>query len=256
MTESPSIDAAPGGSQPNSPEPASSHPSVDTWIDYHAGRAPARETESLRRHLAGCRRCIDLVLDLDAFAEPSPPAAGAAADFEKAAVWRTVKPAVDADRGVAAPTRTAWRWPTIAAIAASLLFAVAGLSQRGARIELESQVAELSRLQPNMQILDLRPGARERSLSDGDAMVELSATAGAILILTPEDAAEFPAYEVRVVDAAGVEVRRVSGLEISEFGNFSLAVPPGALAAGSYELELIGLGDLEQPIETYPIRLR
>ncbi len=250
MTESPSIQANPA-----------SHPSADTWIEYHAGRMSDPDAEGLRRHLAGCRRCVDLVLDVDAFAEPSPPQTGDTADFEKAAVWRTVKHAVETSKGARPdhipPASPVWRWPTIAAVAASLLFAVTGLSQRGARIELESQVAELSRLQPNMQILDLRPGARERSSGGVDATVELSAAAGAILILTPQDAVEFPAYEIRVLDAAGAEVKRVSGLEISEFGNFNLAVPPGAVATGSYELELVGLDDgLEEPIETYPIRLR
>ncbi len=238
------------------------HPSVDTWIDYHAGKVSDEEVTGLRRHLSGCRQCVDLVLDLDAFAAPPPPRDGAAADFEKAAVWRTVK------RGVASPQPAprAWFrlrasgatwWPAVAAVAASMFFAVTGLSQRSARVELESRVAELTRLQPNMVIVDLRPGARERSTGGIDATVDLSVDAGTILIVTPQDAVDFPDYEIRVVDTAGSEVRRVSGLQISEFGNFNLAVPPGALAAGSYELRLFGLAEGgEEPLETYPIRLR
>ncbi len=227
------------------------HPSVEMWIDYYAGKVPADENDGLRRHLSHCRRCLDLILDLDAFAEPEPPRAGGAADFEKAAVWRAVRGALES-RSAGRPRR----WPVVA-IAASLFFATLGLTQWSTRVELESRVAELTRLQANMVIEDLRPGARERSSGGVDATVDLSTEAGTIaLILNLVDDVDFPDYELRVFDAAGIEVERVSGLDISEVGNFSLALPAGALAAGSYELRLFGLEENEeQRIETYPIRL-
>ncbi len=239
----------------SSPTPANPHPSVETWIGYYGEKMPADENDGLRQHLSRCRRCIDLVLDLDVFAEPSPPRTGAAADFEKAAVWRAIRGTIE--------SRTTGRsrpWQAAVAVAASVLFAAVGLSawnQRGARVELESRVAELTRLQPNMVIEDLRPGARERSSGGIDATVDLSAGTGMVaLILNLEDTVDFPSYEIRVFDAADNEVDRVSGLEMSEVGNFSLALPPGALAAGSYELRLFGLGrDGEQRIEVYPIRI-
>ncbi len=97
----------------SSPAAVNSHPSVETWISYYAGKAPADESNRLERHLCGCPRCVSLVLDLDIFADPSPPKAGAAADFEKAAVWRTVKNTLE-PRSVARPRR----WPATVAVAA------------------------------------------------------------------------------------------------------------------------------------------
>jgi hypothetical protein len=232
------------------PAPAGWHPSVATWIAYYARKVPESEASGLRKHLARCRRCIDLVLDLDRFAEPSPRI-GAVADFEQAAVWRTVKAAVE-------PRARVGHWPTVAAVAASTVFAVVGLAQYNARVDLETQIAERSGLQPNVVIESLRPGARERSAGGVDATAELSAAGGpTALILNLKDEVDFPAYELRVFDGEGGEVERIPGLTISDFGNFSLAVPPGALAAGRYELRLFGLdADAEQLIETYPIHLR
>ena len=227
-----------------------SHPSIDTWIAYYAGEVPEAEASELREHLSSCRRCVDLVLDLDRFAKPAP-SAGTVADFEQAAVWRAVKHAVE-------PRARAQRWPAVVALAASSVFAVVGLSQYGARVDLESRIAQLSRLEPNVVIENLRPGASERSSAGAGAAVELSADRGTYaLILNLENEVDFPAYELRVFDADGHEVERVRGLAISDFGNFSLAVPPGALAAGRYELRLFGLEvDAERLIETYPIFFR
>ncbi len=237
---------------------ANRHPSIETWIDYHsgAGGVSAEDSGRLQRHLSRCRRCLDLVLDLDGFAKPAEPQSGTVADFEKAAVWRAVKGAIE-------PARIAEmrRWPAIAAVAASLVFATVGFSawnqQLGARIAAESQIADLTRLQANVMIEDLRPGARERSSAGVDATVELPAGAGTkVLILNLEDEVDFPDYEVRVFDAGDAEVTRVSGLVISEFGHFTVALPPGSLAAGSYELRLFGLSQQQdQLLEIYPIRL-
>ncbi len=224
------------------------HPSVESWHQYYSRQLPDAEAADLRQHLSECRQCIDLVLDLDAFADP-PAAKSGVADFQQAAVWRTVKNALER------PAPRARHWPAVAAVAASLLFAVVGLSQRGARIETEARLAQLIQLQPNAQILDLRPGALERSSGGVDATVDLPAD-GATLVLHLEDEVDYPAYQLRVVDAAGVEVNRVSDLRISEFGNFSLGLPPGTLAAGRYDLRLFGLaGEREEELETYPIRL-
>lgn len=252
MTESPSTYAAPEGMPRKTPEP---HPSVDTWIDYHAGKVSDAQAEELRRHLAGCRRCVDLVLDVEAFAAPSPPPAGAA-DFEKAAVWRTVQHAVEPR------PRTVRRWPAVAAIAASLSIAALGLSawslQQGELNQLREQAASLSSLQSNAVILNLRPGSRERSSGSSITTVDLGDEPRMLVfILNLIEEVDYPDYEVRVVDSSAAEVARISELEISDLGNFQLALLPGTLGAGSYELRLFGLeGESDQQLETFPIRLR
>lgn len=246
MSESPS----PLNPDPVGPTPANPHPSVETWIDYFAGAVPGKEADGLSRHLSRCRPCIDLVLDIDKFAEPASPRIGAAGDFEKAAVWRTVKSTLEPR-----PALYARHWPAIAAVAASLLFAVAGLSQRNSRVELESQLAELTRLQPNT-IFDLRPGARERSSGGVDATVDIPAGSGVTLVLHLEDEVVYRDYRLQVTDAAGAEVDRISGLRITDVGNFSLGLAADALATGRYELRLFGLGaDGASLLETYPIHV-
>ncbi len=251
MSENPSTYVPPEGGaeggQRNNP-----HPPVETWIDYFAGAVPGEESDGLSRHLSHCRRCVDLILDLDTFAEPSAAPAGAAADFEKAAVWRTVNRALEPR-----PAPRVRHWPAIAAVAASILFAVVGLAQRSARVEIESQLAELTQLRPNMEIRDLRPGARERNSGGVDATVDLPVGSGVTLVLHLEDEVDYPDYQLRVFDAEGAEVDRIHGLLIRDVGNFSLGLAPGALAAGRYELRLFGLTEeREKELETYPIRLR
>lgn len=237
------------------PVPAGPHPSVDTWVDYYAKKVPGKEAESLRKHLSRCRQCLDLVLDLDLFVEPAPPPANAVASFEQAAVWRTVKSAV-------APRSSArirqWQWP---AIAASLCCAALGMTawtqQQNTLNELRTRVEASSQLQPNVPIVDLRPGATQRSSGGVDPTVDLPAAAGITLVLHLEDEVDYPDYELRIVDQAEAEIDRISGLLISEFGNFRLGLPPGALAVGEYEFQLFGLGGGgEHLIETYLIRQR
>lgn len=251
-----------------------SHPPVDAWIDYHAGKTSNKDAEALREHLSRCRLCVDLVLDLDAFAELSPTG-DATADFERAAVWRTVKHGILDDQHDGAVEQTerdlgqgnnrgevahhapiGRRWLTAAVGTAAMLFAAIGLSQHSARTELESQVAELTRLQPNVEIVDLRPGARERSSRGVDATVEVPA-GNVTLILHLEEDVDYPEYQLRIFDSKETEVDRITDLRISDVGNFSLGLAPGSLAAGDYELQLFGLVEgAEQRLEIYPIRLR
>lgn len=239
------------------PGPASSHPPVETWIDYFAGDVAGGKADDLRRHLTHCRSCVDLVLDLDAFAEPATPRVGAAADFEKAAVWRTVKHALPTGRSARAR-----HWPTVAAVAASVVFAALGLSAWTQRQEelnqLRSQIAAFSNLQANAVVLNLRPGTRERSSGGSAALVDLGDEPRMLVfILNLGEDVDAPAYEVRVLDSNGTEVARVPGLEISALGNFQLALMSDLFHTGGYELRLFGLeGESERQLETFTIQVR
>ncbi len=235
---------------------ANPHPPAEAWIDYFTGNVPGEEANGLSRHLSHCRQCINLVLDLDAFAEPATLEAGVVADFEKAAVWRTVKNTVDHG-----PLPRAWQWPTWIAVAASLCIAALGFSawsaQRGELNQLRTQALALSKLSANAVVTSLRPGAQERgsgssvtSISVGDDPRVL------VFILNLVDPPDYPSYEVRVYDAGDAEVARIPDLEITNIGNFQLALPPGVLTAGSYDLRLFGLGEGSGLLlETFPIRL-
>ncbi len=236
------------------PSTSNQHPSTETWIEYHEGRVSEEARQRLQRHLSRCRRCVDLVLDLDAFVEPEARQEGAIGDFERAAAWRAVRGTLEHRPAAGRATR----WLAAASVAASLLFAAVGLSawtqQRDTVTGLEAKLVALTRVQPDVPSVDLRPGARQRSSGGVDATVDLPAD-GCLLVLHLEDEADDPAYELRFFDAAGTEVDGV-GLSMTDAGSFELLLPAGALDAGSYELRLFGLGDEgERQLETYLIRL-
>ena len=238
-------------SAPNPAPPANSdrHPSVDAWIAYYSGSVSDREQARMQEHLTRCRRCVDLVLDLEAFAEPAGEDRRQASEFERAAAWRALQPALRPRR-----------WPAAAAMAASILVAIGSLSwaqQRRVIDGLEARAADLARPWANLVIQDLSPSSRQRSAGGADATTDLHPGGGAIaLILNLEEPATHRGYEVRILDAGGQEIHRLRGLEASEFDNFYLALPPGSLANGSYELRLFGLDPGgEELLEIYPIEI-
>lgn len=227
-----------------------SHPSLETWVGYHAGELPAAERQDLQAHLTRCRQCVDLILDLDAFTAPVAPERTGVSDFERAAVWRALESA----------RKPTYRWAAVAAMAASLMFATLGLAswngQQRAIDGLQDQIAELEQPRINVPILDLRPSSRQRSARGADATTELPADTAMTLVLNVEEPVEYPDYEIEVTDTTGAAVWSRRGLEASEFGAFHLALSSGSLPAGSYDLRLFGLdGEERDLLEVYPVRL-
>ena len=227
------------------------HPPLETWIDYHADNLTPTESQRLQGHLVSCRECIDLVLDLDAFVEPAAAAESRVADFEKAAVWRGLEPHLKVRR-----------WPAIAALAASVMFAVLGLSawneQRRTITDLETRVSDLSRPQANAVIQDLTPSSRQRSAQGTDSTAHLAANSGPItLVLNLAEPVSYSAFELEVVDSDGKKTHHLTDLQPSEFDNFFLNLPSGSLQPGTYELLLFGIEDQAKDLlEVYPVRFR
>ncbi len=245
----------------------SRHPDVETWIAYHAGTVSSDEHKRMQRHLASCRSCLDLVLDLDRFAEPTGDTDGNVSDFERAAVWRSMQPYLDTEsRTWATAPRSTWL-----ALAASVVFATSGLSlwsvQQREMTSLNARVAELSRPHANAIILDLTPSSRQRSAQGAEVKTSLPKDAGPItLILNLAEPTDYAAYRLEILDQAGHEVQRIDTLKMRDVGNFTLTLPVGSLTSGDYELQLFGIdadnpatGDapaVETLLETYPISLR
>ncbi len=231
------------------------HPPAEVWIDYFNGTLTGEDANGVSRHLSHCRQCIDLILDLDAFAEPSQ-GADAAAEFEKAAVWRTVRNATSRS--------AAWHrpWPAWAAVAASLCIAAFGLSawnlQQGELNQLRTQAAAFSQAPTNAVVANLRPGSRQRSSGGSVAAISVGEEPKMLVfILNLIDSVDYPEYEVRVFDSSDTEVARISDLELTDIGNFQLALLPGVLETGSYDLRLFGLTEGSgRLLETFPIRLK
>lgn len=235
-------------------EESATHPDLDRWIAYRDGELPAEEQESLQRHLAGCRECVAIVLDLEAFSRPEESDRAGISEFEVAAAWRAVRSAISAD------VKREHRWHVPTALAASLMVAALGLStwlavEHRTATELRRTVAELSRPQINVPIEDLWPDTTTRGGLQR-AVEVLTADRSLTLVLNLQESQEFPDYRVEIIDSEGTEIWSSTGLEMSPFGNFTLGIPRGFLPAGEYGVRLYGLeGERNVPLQDYAVQI-
>ncbi|MCP4660022.1 MAG: hypothetical protein GY856_31860 [bacterium] len=236
-------------------EQSATHPDLDRWMAYRGGKLPAEEQARLQRHLAGCRECVALVLDLEAFSRPEESDRAGISEFEVAAAWRAVRSAISAD------VRTERRWHVPTTLAASLLVAALGLStwlavEHRTATELRRRVAELSQPQINVPIEDLWPDTATRGGLQPAVEVLTAARSFTLLLNLPEPR-EFPDYQVEILDSEGTEIWSSTGLEVSSFGNFTLGIPRGFLPAGEYGVRICGLdGERNVPLQDYAVQIR
>lgn len=239
---------------------AGDHPGVEELIAYHHGNLPEDGQRRVQDHLVTCSQCLDHLLELDAFSRPETDPEGrvggatGAADFETAAAWRALRP-----RLPSAPARLP-RWAAV--LAASLSLAVLGLAlwslaQRHEVTALSQRLAEISRPQPGVAIVDLYPPSAVRRDGVAPPVVELPAGAGyATLVINLPAGGRQAGYEVEILDSEGHLLWSGGGLEASRFGTLRLGLPGGFLPPGEHSLRLYGrAGEERHWIETYPIRV-
>jgi hypothetical protein len=247
MTTTATFDSAAGGPA------AGGHPDLDRWIAYRAGDTGDEDVAELQDHLAGCRDCTALVLDLAAFADPAAADRGAAvSELERAAAWRALRPRL-------APGR---RWYVPAALAASLMAAAVGLSgwlqeQRQAD-GLRRELADLTRPQANVPVHDLFRDATLRS-SEPDSALEIPAEARSVTLILNEltEVGAGDELRARILDGSSQVVATVDGLELDELGVATLGLARDSLPSGDYvvRVEVRDDGDW-RALGDYPLRLR
>ena len=220
------------------------HVTPEALVAYHHDRLPPAEADAVQEHLAACRSCADLVLELVSFADGTD-AEGAAVedevgDPEAEADWqalrsRLVEPETPTSirEGAARefPRRTT---PYLAyALAASLLLA-AGL---GAWIAVLQGELSAARQPQALSIVSLYPDGFTR----GDA-AESTVRGGGdrfVVILT---ASPFPAaveHRVEILDADGRSIWSGKGLRPTEQGTFPLELSRRLLEPGEYRIRLL-----------------
>ncbi|HEV3460037.1 MAG TPA: zf-HC2 domain-containing protein [Thermoanaerobaculia bacterium] len=106
------------------------HPSPETLTSYHRGELTPAAEDDVQEHLAVCRHCARLVLDLPAFQEapdPADPGLGGL-DAEAEASWQTIRarlpgPSTPAGRhrDASSARRFAWLQPFTPLAAAAVL---------------------------------------------------------------------------------------------------------------------------------------
>jgi len=219
--------------KPSNPQTVASssqaaHPEMEELIDYYQGRLGSTEAIKVRAHLADCRECQALVLDLEDFvqAESSPPMPEEIT--EARLVARAVTWEVRAEK-----------WRNAGLMAASLFLAISvplGLyfwnhSQR--------ETPEVASLAPevNLPLLSLYPRSALRGIRENRLEVP-AGTRWVHVVLTTDDLPPAAGYQLIIVDAAGREILSLDGLRPTPVGTFSIGLPAARVPAGAYELHL------------------
>jgi hypothetical protein len=229
------------------------HPDPERLAAYHAGELSPEEEGRIQDHLALCRECAALLLDLDGLADPG---FGAGADLTaKGAVWQSLREEIAPQARVVPlrrPAPSPPRW--LQALAASLLIATLGLSLWVA--SLRRTVAELSSPEPNAPVLDLYSSGTR---GEGSPAPVLTVPAGArlfTLLLNSAGQRRYEGYRVEIQRAGGGKVWENREIEPFSFGSFSLTIPRRALGPGDYRVRLFGRsGETEEPIDDYAFRV-
>jgi hypothetical protein len=237
----------------------SGHPDPERLAAYGRGALSEAEEVAVQEHLALCRDCADLVLDLPLFAGE-----GAAPDEpgETEAGWEDLRERL----GWGAPARDAAarrrERPSVFGPGgrAYLAAASAALAAGAALIWGMGQRADLKRLREpraNVRVVDVEDPGAIREVSQQPPVVELSRDSPqAVLLLYPQVRRPAGSLSARILDAAGRPRWEGRGFEPNENGAYSLTLTRGFLPAGSYVVELVGgQGAEESLVGRFPIEI-
>jgi putative zinc finger protein len=232
------------------------HPTPEQLTAYHAGELPAADEETLREHLALCRDCAELLLDLEDFPRLEPAAGVRPLTSEEVGeAWRQLRERLGPEAGggsgeVAPVVPLRPRVPGTAplrfayALAAVFFLATVGLSV---------WVAQLRHgLQPegNVAFGDLRPEGEGTRGSEPEE--HYPADSRLDLLLHPLDPGNHVEFEVEIRSReSGAVLWRIAHLQ-----TLSLSIPGGCLAPGSYRIRLLGVdGGRRVKVDDFPLRI-
>jgi len=241
------------------------HPSPETLTAYHAGELTAAGEEDVQEHLAVCRHCTRLLLDLPAFLEA--PAAGLAGAGEAAdASWpviRTRLPGAPAKArrqpkpapGPAPARRSAARQSLVWLAAAVLVALIAA--------PLWIIASRLSAPEPSPQVVELYPAEelRGRSAAPPPAPARVNAEAGAtalLLHLAKEQSNLRFRVELRTVEAgsAGARSRTLPVAKVVDSRTLLLMLARREVSPGRYQLLVLDAERASaEPLGNYPMQV-
>jgi hypothetical protein len=218
------------------------HPTAAELTAYHAGELPPEAEARLREHLALCRDCSDLLLDLAGFATLTPPpGVPELTDAEVEQDWQALRARLgEAVKGEPrpAPVVPIRRIPrasheparlSFLALAASVL-AVVGLSWGAFQTW---RLHELSK--PGVVPLISQEETKRSAGESGGYKV--SSRVGGVVLLPFDADRSYPQHEVELVQNGKVLLRLpVEG----EIGQVGLSIPPG-FDPGPYEVHIYGI---------------
>ncbi len=238
--EKPPLDAALRHLAEQQRRSLTSHPTPQELAAYHAGELPSEAEARILDHLAICRECSDLLLDLSGFADLKPPeGVPELTDEQVEQDWQALRSRMRVGEGKTekkertaevVPIRPAGPMPRPERsywlpIAASLL-AVLGFSFG---LYQSTQVSKLS--QPRV-MREIFPAELER----GPSQPSISAREGGVFHLEPGPEKDYPNYEADIVRGEEVLAR----IQIGPIDGSAPVVVP-VLEPGAYHIRLYGI---------------
>lgn len=237
----------------SAPAPKSPHPDADELIAYRAGTLGKEEARSVQEHLLDCPRCIEDLLDLEAFAEAGAghesrrdetTGAAAVADLGAAATWRAVQK-------VRRRPRVPRRSIAAAMVAVTLGVGWWGAQQRAVVRQLRAEAARSASPVADAPIFDLSASAA-RGGDGGAATLVLPPGAGIVTLVVHVPGAEGLEALEAVLEAPGGERAWDGRLRISGYGTLRLGLHRAFLQEGRYRLEVYAaVGEERRPLESF-----
>ena len=237
------------------------HPSPEELVAYQRRRLDESESDRIQGHLALCRECSALYLDLVEMVEEPPEAddgegARAWPELERRLKQETVETRSQlATRVPSRATRPAVSGsPRFAYALAAVFFACAcGLLLWN--LGLRRAVDGLSEPQLNVPVHDLASGRFVRTeVPAPERLVRITpGTRRAVLVLNPAEPPAEDSYGLRILDGGGGVVHSASGLVPTPFGNFTLELTLRLFPEERYVLEIHdAAGDV---VDRFEVRL-
>jgi hypothetical protein len=214
------------------------HPETDELVAYALDALSTAEKERIEEHLALCKDCAQLVLDLRAIVAP-PPERDEPASPALAREWDRLRDRLERRQARPAAsggpsTKTAWL------LAASVLVALGLLAWD---LSLRRSLERARQPRADLQLVDLAPVTRGAERSP-EHPVEVTVGPGVgkvVLLLNLGDLRSFPRYGLVLLGPSGRIVWQAADALRGEDGTFLLEVPADVLAApGLYHLRLDG----------------
>lgn len=250
--EKPPLDAALRHLAEQQRRSLTSHPTPQELAAYHAGELPPEAEARILDHLAICRECSDLLLDLAGFADLKPPeGVPELTDQQVEQDWQALRTRMREGEGrkermaevvpirPAGPVpRTERTYSVWLPVAASLL-AVLGFSFG------LYQAAKVGRYSEPQLVREVDSGSEVRG---GEPDQSFSSRGPGLIRLSPDDPnveATYSSYEAEIVhEEQGEVVKRVPVKTLDE--DPLLLIPAGSLAPGRYHAYLYGIHEGEK----------
>lgn len=247
---------------------ASDHATPGDLTAYHEGTLPPPVEARVREHLAHCKLCSDLLLDLAGFADLAPPpGVPELTDAEVEADWKALRTRMGAGEiekprdlqppGEVVPIRRPSASPPIKPDREFSPWQVVAAAALAATIGLSTWVAVLKRNEGSLakpkggQMVVFDDGGQVRGADEG-RLPGMSSSQPATFIFHSPDS--YPGYQGEIVSGGTVvwqtefKADEPSSQADSDLRQISFWVPGGTLKSGRYEARLFGAGAGEREL--------